>query len=630
MILTLLAGCDYFASGPRWQDQRDPSGPCYAFNLDDGVDTASNDELHAIFACLNGQGMLHAFSRTDAALDEPTRSGNVGSAMVEALATAGAVAEVPVSSLLATLLAAVDDRAATTDLVDLALELAYGVGVQELGTGASLNSSSSLRAGVLLPLSDSAGRAATRALDDGLVALGPLAASLRSEESPRWVWTLAMAPEAPDAGLARLAEDWPLTLAGLLEDTADTSNNRHGGATGNSLRDGVEALTAGNTVPTVLGAGQPILDDAHTRDALARWVEAEEEEGRWEDLDDGILFLAGVDRLGGSLAAGEDSALVSLIRLLHDANQPVDCRIDLFVTDITWTLGNLSVAILDVIAASDPGTAAAGVDILGDALGYPLTTGVLDTIAATGVCPVIDQQLVDDLDAVDRLSDPPAEELLSSLIGLLQATDDHTEALVDVIGAVHEAGLVEPLEELAFDVAGTAAADHLLAAVPALLDPDNRQAEEQFPAGVRPVDVHAVGTLLLALADTETWEALAPPVRVLLAEESTWDALGNARELLTRSGTVTERALPIFAAFVRGSPDLPWLDAFADLVEEPGVAGPALELAEVAALRAALLDTELLAEGPVPWLAQLRIGGTLDQLWDTLALFRPLLGDADG
>jgi hypothetical protein len=50
---------------------------------------------------------------------------------------------------------------------------------------------------------------------------------------------------------------------------------------------------------------------------------------------------------------------------------------------------------------------------------------------------------------------------------------------------------------------------------------------------------------------------------------------------------------------------------------------------EVDDLRVALLDTELLAPGPMPWLAELQTGGTLEQLWDTLALFRPLLGEPD-
>jgi hypothetical protein len=59
------------------------------------------------------------------------------------------------------------------------------------------------------------------------------------------------------------------------------------------------------------------------------------------------------------------------------------------------------------------------------------------------------------------------------------------------------------------------------------------------------------------------------------------------------------------------------------------VSTPALELVEDDALREAATGTELTAIGPLPWLAELYVGGTIDQLWDTLTLFRPLLGDDD-
>lgn len=625
MLLGLLAGCDFFSAGPRWEDQLEPAGVCYAFDLDDGV--GSNEEIHAIFGCLNRQGMLHAFERVDTAVDAPARGGTVGGALLAAVTAAAGAQEVEASSLLSGVLALFDDPEGTTELIELALEFAYGAAVDELG-GIPINSSSSLRGGVLLPLSDSLGAAATTVLDGDLNALGPLSEALLAEDTPRWVWSFALAPEAPDRGLSGFTEDWTVTFAQLLEDTDERDNNRHPGATGNSLRDSLTLLTAGDTLPDLLAAAAPLLEDEHTRDALARWVEDEDDAARWDDLDNGVYYLSRVDRLGSTVDGTEDSALVSVVRLLHDANQPVDCSIDIFVTDIEWSLGNLSVALLEVIARLDPETAADGVDILGDALGYALTGAVLDTIADSGVCPVIDHQLVDDLESIDRLSDPAAEDLLRTLIGLLQATDDHTPELVDLIAAVHAAELVEPIEELVYDLAGTGAADHALAMLPALLDPDGRQASGSFPAGVEPVDVHAIGALLLAL-DHDRWSALAPPVRVVLAESTTWDAVDNLRTLLTRSGTVTERAWPMLAEAVKSSPDLPWLASLNRLVEDRTVMEPALALVEVAPLRAALLDTELLAEGPVPWLATLYTGGTLDQLWDTLALFRPLLGDAD-
>jgi hypothetical protein len=629
VVVVLLAGCDFFASGPSWQDQLEPAGPCYAFNFADGVDVASNNELHAIFACLNSQGMLNAFVPADAALDVATRSGSVGSGLVGLLDAAGKTRSVSAGGLLAGALKLFDDREGSEELLELILEVAYGAAVTDLGNGVTVNSSVSLHDGLLLPVVESMAAAATLLLDDDLALGDSLGAALRSEEAPRWVWSLALAPVAPDAGLAALAADWPLVLAEIIEETEDASNNRHSGGTGNSLRDAASALFDGNALPDIVSAAGPLLGDEHTRDALARWVEEEDDAGRWEDLDDGLLYLARVDRDGGSLSDGEDSALVSLVRLLHDANQPVDCRIDLFVTDIHWSLGNLAVAILEVLAGIDADTAAGGVDILGNALGYPLTDAILETIADSGVCPVIDAQLVADLESLDRLSDPPAEDLLLSLLGLLQASDDHIEAVADLATSLHAAGLVEPLEELLFDLATRFPADRLLLAVPSLLDPDGRQASSAFPAGIRPVDVHVLATLLLAVTDSEHWEVVEPVLGSVIRNANTWEAVGNAPRLLTRADTVTGRLLPLLAERIAAEPELPWLPAAADYVEDPGVFSSALVLLEVQPLRAALLDTALLAPGPVPWLASLYVGGTVDKLWDTFALFRPLLGDPD-
>jgi hypothetical protein len=628
-MLALLAGCNFFASEPNWQDQLEPSGPCYAFDLGDGVATDDNAELHAIFACLNRGGLLHAFEATDRTLDAPTRQGTVGGELVELAGAVGAASDVSVAGLFESALDTLDDREGTGELVELVLELAYAASVAELGGGVTINSSPSLHEGLLVPAAETVAAVGRVLLDDDLAAAPIVGGALRSEAAPRWLWTLALAPEAPDAGLSQLAEYWPLTVAQIIEQAADTSNNRHAGATGDSLRDGAVALLGGDALPSLVAAASPILDDEYAVDALARWVEEADAAGDWQDLDDGLLYLARVDRQGGSLSDGEVTALEGLVRLLHDANRPVDCSIDIFVTDIEFSLGNLAVAILQVLGGTDGGTAAGSVDVLGDALGYPLTGAILDTIADTGVCPVIDQEFVDDLDALDRLSDPPAEPLLAVLLGLLRAEDDHIDTVADVVTALHDESLVWPLEELLYDVATRSAADRLLAAAPALLDPDGRQESAAFPAGVRPVDVHAVVAFVVGVTEADSWAAVGPALSVAVAEASTWEAVDNAHRLLTRSGTVTERLLPMLAERLATAPELAWLDTAADLVEDPAVTGGALRLLEVDDLRVALLDTELLAPGPMPWLAELQTGGTLEQLWDTLALFRPLLGEPD-
>ena len=629
LVLLALGGCTFFESGSDWSTQVEPGGPCYAFNFLDGVEAGSNAEFHSAFACLNRQGMVEPLSPLDVALDAPTRSGNVGGNLVELMSAAGNASDVSLAGVLDSVLGAFDDREGAERVLRLALELVYASGIDELGTAVSLNSETSLGNGLLVPLVETAGFVAATILDDDRAALGPVSDVLRSQETRRWLWTLALLEDAPDADVAALATLWPSIAAQVIERTSDSSNDMDPGETSNSLRDLVTSMLAGDAVLDVAGAAEPILDDTFTRDQLAAWVQDENAAGRWENLGDGVLYLASVDPNGGALSAGEDSALVALVRLFHDTNQPVECTIDLWVTDVHIDLGNLAVAILQTLAQTDPGTAANGVDLLGDTLGLPLTDAALQTLADSGVCPVIDDQVVSDLSAIDRLSDPATDDLLVSLLGLLAAADDHIDSIADVATAMHDDRLVDPLEEVLYDVGGTSASREILAAVPGLLDPDRGQATDEFPAGVRPVDFDAVCDLVQEATAQGNYEALSPVINVAVGRESTWTAMGNATHLLTTGGTETSGALGLLRESVEADPELAFLDTTADYVDDPAVATSALELVESPDLRGAITSTELSSIGPLPWLAELYVGGTVDALWNTIELFRPLLGGSD-
>ena len=80
---------------------------------------------------------------------------------------------------------------------------------------------------------------------------------------------------------------------------------------------------------------------------------------------------------------------------------------------------------------------------------------------------------------------------------------------------------------------------------------------------------------------------------------------------------------------LNADPELSWLATAAYGVTDAAVARPALELLENDAVHGALWTRELTSVGPVPWLAQLYVGGTVDAPWDTLDLFLPFLGVSD-
>ncbi len=629
--MLLLLGCAFFESRQDWSTQVEPGGPCYDFNLEDGLDRADTAEMHAIYACLDRQGTLRALSRLDAAIDAPVRGGVAGLRLLDAAdALVDGSSELSLAGLLDSALATGSDPEDLRAVAGLLLELAYASPAEELGHTVSINSGSALEAGLIVPLSDTLGAVATALLDADLAPLGPVSDALRSDDTPRLLWTLVLLPDAPDEGLAALLADWPALMADVLGEVVDTSNDRNGGPTGDSLRDFLSAAMAEDALVAIGSAATPILQGNYERDAIEDWVIEEHESGRLAELDDGVSYLASVDSAGDSLDDGEDSALVALLRLFRNGNQSIDCELDAILFDVTWSLGNLSVEILEQIANLDPDSASDGVDILGDALGYPLTDAILGAVADSGICPVIDAQMVSDLQAIDRLSDPSSEALLRSLIGFLSATEAQIPAVVDTASALHNHQLVEPLEELLRDLDHTELLERALDAAPGIVSPDDRQATTAFPTNVEPADLDLYFDLVIVATDPNTVAALSPAMNAVVAQPSTWTAAQNLRRLLLAGNdTETAQLLDRARTLLDADPQLEALPALADRLDDGALVTPALEVLESSTVRAAITDTELSNEGLVPWLGRLYAGGTLDVLLDTLALVQDLMGGDD-
>ncbi len=636
-----LGGCSFAETGEDWRAGLEPAGPCYEANLLDGLDTASTDEAHAVFACLNATGALDAYGPLDAALDGETRDGAVG------LVLARWVAELPLADLsLATLLeegiALLEDPTGLFDLLHIGFELVYGAPWPWLGASVALNSQTALDDGLLVPLLPVAGLVAGTVLDEDLAPLAPLADAARADATKRLLWTLASVGTSDDPTLAGLADDWAPDLADALGRMADGSNDRWSDATGHSLRDLATVLLTYEgdgriTLDHLAEPAGPLLADTRLRDALGVVLEDQLAAGRVDELPAQVLYLASVDARGGALSSGEDSALVALLRLLHDADTQVTCSVDLGVFEVDIDLGNLSVELLQLLARQDPDTVDGGVGLLGELLGVSLTEDILDGIADSGVCPVIDAQLVDDLQSIDRLTDPETDELLYVLLDVLAATDDQGQvpALVDVLGEAHALGLVPPVEELLRDSADTALAGDLVAFLPALLDPWAHHDADYFPAGFPPLDFPAawdVAADLLAVdGDGRTpIAALAGPAKTAIGQDATWDVLDRFATLVALPDAESADLLLLVDAACQADPALEALDAAADTLEDRALVGPLLVVVEADALRDALSRTELTREGPVPFTAKLVHGGTLQLLLDTLQLFTTLLPEDDG
>lgn len=634
--LLALVGCDFAPSGEDWGAQLAPSGPCYEAGLADGLD--DTDEVHAVFACVNATGALDAYAPLDAALDAPTRDGPAGAvllAWVDVLPTA----DLSLPGLLDGAQALLEDPSDLMLVLRLGFELVYASAWSTLGDDVPLNSTSSLELGALVPLLPTAGAIAGVVLDDRLAPLDPVVEALRSDTLRDAAWTLASVGTSTHPDLEVLADAWPDDLADAVARTRDPANDRWSEATGDSLRDlagQVFTRTGNDGRPTIEHLGdplRPVLADAIVRDRLEAAIADEWDAGRLQNAVPELVHLASVDVRGGELADGEDSALVALVRLLHDANVDVDCTIDLGLFDIDIALGNLSVALLQRMADWDRDTVAGGVDLLGAVLGVDLTDDVLELVADSGVCPEIDAQLVSDLHALDRFNDPEVGDLLYVMLAVLEALDaqeSRVPELVDLVSTVHAFGLVEPGEEVLRDLADAPLVAHLVGFVPVLLDPWAFHDPDVFPLYVEPLDFDAAWGVVEAALEEDgdgvtDLGRLSGVLNAFMAQEGSWTALGNLAALLAQPEAEVRGALPLLADALAADEQMTWADDAADLLEDEALSRPVLVLVECDALREAVATTELTQPGPLPFTATLVRSGSLELWLEAVRLLSTLL-----
>lgn len=634
--LSALVGCDFAPSGEDWGDQLAPSGPCYEARLADGLD--DTEEVHAVFACVNATGALDAYAPLDAALDAETRDGPAGAvllAWVDILPTA----DLSLPGLLDAAEALLADPSDLLLALRLGFELVYASAWSTLGEDVPLNSTSSLALGGLVPLLPTAGAVAGVVLDDRLAPLDPVVEALRSDTLRDAAWTLASVGTSTHPDLEVLADAWPDDVANAVAATRDAQNDRWSEATGDSLRDlagQVFTRTGNDGRPVVEHLGdplRPILADDIVRDRLEAALAEEWDAGRLVEAAPQLVHLASVDVRGDALTDGEDSALVALLRLLHDANVEVDCTIDLGLFDVDIALGNLSVALLQRMADWDPDAVAGGVDLLGAVLGVDLTDDVLELVADSGVCPEIDAQLVSDLHALDRFNDPEVGELLYVMLAVLEALDaqeSRVPELVDLLSTVHAFGLTEPGEEVLRDLGDAPLVEHLVGLVPALLDPWAYHDPDTFPLYVEPLDFDtAWGVLEAALEEDAEGDTdlgrLSGVLNAAMAQEGTWTAIGNVATLLAQPEAEVRGALPLLAELLAADETMTWADDLADLLEDEGLSRPVLVLVECDGLRDAVATTELTQPGPVPFTATLVRSGSLELWLEAVRLLSTLL-----
>ena len=622
-----------------WRDQVTPSGACWEVDLSDGLDDSSTDELHALYDCLNQAGDFEALRATVDAFDDAGRDGDpLGFDLARLLARSTEIGADPAALLDLAIDLLEQDPATGTRPIEVLLhttvELIYGLPYVTIAATGPESGVSALDQGVVRPLLPVVGAVATAVLDDGQdipdlmasVAADPALADLSCSVLGLWA--------SEDPTLAALNARLLADLGAAMAASQVADNDRWASASGDSLRDlsDLLLLTTAGDGQTPLEAMSPALLELVADDdlvgALAATLAQAGDDGLLEPLPAELLHLVEVDangdRLGSTTA---DSALVALLRLLSAGNTEVSCSLDYWVGSLDVDLGNLSVALLQVLAEQDPDAVESGVSLLGQVLGWSFTQGTLELIADSGVCPVIDDQLLADLAAVDRLNDSEVTHLTPLLLAGLAdvhaaGDEDHIPALVELLHLVWARGAAPPIEELTRDLATSALAGDAVILLRVAIDPSGLDTS-LCADDAHPVDLVDLAGLVRATLDEGAGETplvtLHPALVAVASSTGTWTALHNLGALLRLDEAelhdISGQLLALAASTSRDGGG-----ALAAALADPDVVEPSLRLLEAGALRDALGASELTREGPLPFYARLVSDGTLAAVLRTVDL----------
>jgi hypothetical protein len=609
--LSFLVGCGVLPqSGDHWYEQLEADSPCYRVNLLDGLDESSTSEVDDLFDCLNYHEHLLALQASKDALNVNSRDGVPGA--IEFARTVNAV-ELDLSALTDTSLGMLDNPDIPADaLLDMVLELLYGSPATTVrGSDFGLSSPVQLEAGVVVPLQDLIPEMAGKLLDEDLSSLHWISDIVAHEKTRDWALFANAVIEA------ELTTDWLWHLGDLIAASKNGANDRWQQASGDSIRDLVDATFEGSE--PLIDAIQPevtgILSDSTARRQLPAVLQQLHDEGHLQQLPMELSWMVSVNVQGESLSSGELSALASFIRLLATTNEPMSCSLDLWITSLEVDLGNVAIAFLELLADANPDVAQTSFGLLGGLLGWEFSEWALDEIAASGVCPTLTPQVMDDLQAVDVLYEPEAYSVLSSFIELMAwlkyAKTNQLYNFADLVTDLHESEAVPPAEELIRDVGTQPLMADVTDFLPTLINP----AASQIDTDIQFDDL--VDVLVGTLDPVDGWKNAEALLKTGLQSDDTWELLNRSALLLADSEASLQEALELIPSLIALDPDLEILDGMSEHLQNDAVLRPALRLAEIPAISERLMSStssEAGNEAPRAFAGRLLVDGTMDEL----------------
>ena len=590
--------------------------------------------------CFDKGGMLQPVRPVTDALDAPGPDGEVvGLALIRDFnerLSGGLNLAVAVQEIADRL----DELGTTIELgTRVFIEVVYARPYREIGSSVPLDDPASLERGLVVPALPILGDLALQAATDDGALVDAAHDTLAHPAVPDLACTLLAVGRSSDPQIQATLDGLPIALGRARLATLSPENDRWGYASGDSVRDFTARLLANDaqrwhqiTIPLARLLREDGLGPA-VEDAVREVITA----GYLDQLTLQLRYLATVQRNGapaGPSEGADGTAWTSLLRLLSNANAPAECSIDIGVTTLEIDLGNVAVTILETFARQDPSVAEGALDLFSGILGFPLTDEILNLVAGSGACPVLDHRFVDDLQVLDRLTDREAQELLFAAIQVLAALEggDTQESaiplLVDVLDEFYAAGLAEPTGELLIDLGDAALTDTFVDALPWMIDPTSLSAS-QCPIGTTPITFQSGWNLLDDVVSPRSESAglarLGPTVASLARDERSWALLDNSTPLLLATDAIVHQVPQTLVDSIAATPGLENYESFLGMLDTPEAWMPYVALVATPEVRAGLETTEAPEGGPLPYLSRLVIDGTLDDLMRTLSLAAELL-----
>lgn len=620
------------SDSPSWTDQLQADSPCYRVDLMDGLDEESTVEFRDMFDCLNHNGHFDALEPTVGTLETATtRSGRLAALeaahAINTLPDAGvdvfAMASVGVDLLRA------EDRP-IDEVLDLVLELEYGLRADIVRGGIDLGSPTALQNGSLAPLATVLPPVATALLDDDLETAVWAGELLENPETKRWIHTFGSLATSPHAEIKPVIEQLVPDIGSAILATRSPGNDHWIGASGDSLRDAVDVMVLGPTplIPAIAPETDAILADPIVRSLLEQSLVLREDQGVLQQVPTELVWLATVDIDGNPLQRGEMSALSHFVRLIHDTNRPMVCSINLWLTSIDVNLGNLAQTILRTLAGMDPSLVQGGAGLLGGILDYGVSEFMMDELADSGICPAITQDVIEDLQTIDVIAGPDSENLLIVFIDILASMRDGQQdrigAFSDLASDLHSTGAIAPIEEVVVDLAKERILLDIIALLPVLSSPTSYNVTAGDDPAATLQDGLDLAAWIFHRDGGETgYDTIAPLLRPLLTPDETYTAMHNAAGVMTDANSQLANALDIVPPLLEADPDLELLSAIAPLLKDPAAARSLLEILEAPGVTETLLASEVTGaqeEVPLAFLGRLVVNGTLDDLLHILDL----------